>query len=487
VAESPEDVWARLERYYGRVKKASRLREALENRDELSGDEMHGDRRAAETGRFRRPSALLRRARADSLVRNSLLIMATTVVTSGLGYVFWLVAARSMSADVVGLGAALTATMTLIGVVACLGIGPALIHTLPKQTSDRGWSVSFDAGVISATSISFVGAVAALVFLPFVSPHFQALRTAPYGITFVLGTVLGTLCLATDYVFVAQRRAGRVLVRNLVTAGLRVVLILAAVVAGAASAAAILSSWTAAFGVGLVAAAVLLFRRQHRHVMASGAEIVRHAWEMRWHVIWQQVIGFGGNFPPYVLPLIVTARLSAAENAYFYTAWMVGSVFFIISPAVSQALFAEGSHAPSSVRDKTKRAAAVVALFLGPCVVVFLIGGGNLILGSFGLEYRAHASILLELLVLSAIPDAATNLYVSVCRVTGRLREAAALNTSMAVGALIMTWVLLPHVGIVAVGWSWLTMQGLGTLYVVISLSSRRTRRAIFVHAGVAS
>src|SRR6478672_7592763 len=48
------------------------------------------------------------RARRDSLLRNSLFIMANTVVTSAFGFVFWLLAARLCSAPVVGLTAAIT-------------------------------------------------------------------------------------------------------------------------------------------------------------------------------------------------------------------------------------------------------------------------------------------------------------------------------------------------------------------------------------------
>jgi len=37
---------------------------------------------------------LVRRARSDSLLRNSIYGMATTAATSALGYLYWIVAAR---------------------------------------------------------------------------------------------------------------------------------------------------------------------------------------------------------------------------------------------------------------------------------------------------------------------------------------------------------------------------------------------------------
>ena len=48
-----------------------------------------------------------------------------------------------------------------------------------------------------------------------------------------------------------------------------------------------------------------------------------------------------------VLPVLVVLRLGVTLNAYFYITWMVGGVFFMVSPSVAAALFAEGVRAQS--------------------------------------------------------------------------------------------------------------------------------------------
>ena len=56
-----------------------------------------------------------------------------------------------------------------------------------------------------------------------------------------------------------------------------------------------------------------------------------------------------GNVIPFaLLPTLVVARLSATDNAYFYVTWLLGGAFFVISSAVSSALFAEGFERPGS-------------------------------------------------------------------------------------------------------------------------------------------
>jgi O-antigen/teichoic acid export membrane protein len=186
----------------------------------------------------------------------------------------------------------------------------------------------------------------------------------------------------------------------------------------------------------------------------------------------------GAALPAYILPLVVTARLSPDQTAYFYTTWMLGSIFFIVSPAMAWGLFAEGSHRHDELGRIVRHAAALIGVLLAPLMVAFLVGG-KLILSVFGPAYARSGHVLLLALVFSAIPDAITNLFVAVRRVTGRLGQAVALNCSMAATTIALAWVLLPRVGIAGGGWALLGAQTLGALYVCGRLvkDRRLTRR----------
>jgi O-antigen/teichoic acid export membrane protein len=107
---------------------------------------------------------------------------------------------------------------------------------------------------------------------------------------------------------------------------------------------------------------------------------------------------------------------------------------------------------------------------LVPCVVGVLIFGGAL-LSAFGQAYEHHALGLLRIVLLASIPDAVTNVYVSVLRVRGRLAVAAALNLGMGSGIIALSWALLPVLGINAVGWAFLSMQLCGSVFVAIDLA----------------
>ncbi len=179
-----------------------------------------------------------------------------------------------------------------------------------------------------------------------------------------------------------------------------------------------------------------------------------------------------------MLPVIVVARLSSTQNAYFYVAWSVGGAFFLISPSVANALFAEGMHEPQEMVTTVKRAALIVSALLAPMMIVLGVGG-QYVIGLFGAAYAAHSELLLRLLIVSAIPDAVTNVYLVVLRLRGRLRAAAALNTGMAAAALVGAWVLLPRIGVSGAGWAWLGAQTAGALLVLTVVVVGRGRRAL--------
>jgi O-antigen/teichoic acid export membrane protein len=162
----------------------------------------------------------------------------------------------------------------------------------------------------------------------------------------------------------------------------------------------------------------------------------------------------------------VVARVSAEANAYFYATWMLGAVFFMISPAVATSLFAETAGPDADLRALTLRCLRIVGALVVVPMALYLAGGG-LLLRLFGAEYPAQGRLLLVLLTLSVVPDAVTNIAVAVLRATGRIRVAVWLNVLMLASCLVGSWLLLPVLGIAAVGWMWLGAQLAGAAWVL--------------------
>jgi O-antigen/teichoic acid export membrane protein len=425
--------------------------------------------RATRSGSWRSPGALIARVRTDSLLRNGLFIMLTTVVQSAFGFAFWLVAARLFPAHVVGLIAAIISASTIIVLLASLGVGGMLIQSLPTKRLLAAWSVTFWAGMATATAICIAAGCGVLILLPFLTRQLSVLHDSTYALLFIAGTLTMAGGAVLDYVFIAQRAAGNMLLRNTIVAGGKLVMVGLLLVVAGDSALNLLGAWAAASVVGLILGIGLLIRLRRPDRPAPVGVLAREARELLSRMAGNQLIGMGGALLPFVIPVLVTARLSSTDNAYFYTTWMMGGIFLIISPAVSQSLFAEGAHNPGEVYAKARSALGAIGIMLAPCIVgVFVIGGT--LLSAFGTAYEHHAIGLLRIVLIASIPDAVTNVYVAVLRVQGRLVAAATLNVAMGLGVIGLSWVFLPTLGISAVGWAFLEMQLCGCVFVVFDL-----------------
>ena len=130
-------------------------------------------------------------------------------------------------------------------------------------------------------------------------------------------------------------------------------------------------------------------------------------------------------------------------------------------------LFAEGVHRPDEVGAMARSAIRIIGAILVPGLVAILAVGGTL-LSAFGPAYADHGVGLLRITVLASIPDAVICVYASILRAQGRLTSVALLYLGISFGTLVMSWLLLPVIGISAVGWAFLAMQLCGCVYVVL-------------------
>ena len=421
-------------------------------------------------------------ARTDSLVRNSLFMMTSTVVTGLLGYVFWFVAARVFSSTDVGIASAVISLCSTAALLTYLGPSAMLIERLHAYERSRAWT-SHLVRVCAATAVAT--AVVAAVAIP-VFAHSTGYGSffGPPGaaVLAVIGAVAWAVVNLYCFAFVAARRADALLAVQGLISLLKVLLVVPLCVLGL-GARGIVIAWVASslFGVALGALWLLpglgLGGGRGRHaVHATAAREPRHPVGVAldgqsprtraayaWHLIGQHLTGVGGLLTPLVLPVLVVVRLGVRANAYFYITWMIGSVFFMVSPAISNALFAESVRAGSSLRATVGKALRVTSFLLVPAIVV-MAAGGKLILGIFGPAYATAGYELLILLALSAGPDAVSNIAVAVCRSTGRLAYSVAINIGILITTLTAAWLLMPRFGLLGVGVGWLGAQVLGAI-----------------------
>jgi len=395
--------------------------------------------------------------------------MMTTVINSIFGFIFWLVAAHLFSAHIVGVTAALVSASTIVVLLSTLGVCGMLIQSMPAQKSAEGWSITFWTGIVTAVVLSLALSCGTIFVLPLFARELGALHKVSYAALFAVATVAGTVGVILDNVFIAERAAGNMVIRNTIAAASKVLVVVLPMLVVGASALNLLGAWAVASVIGVGFGTFLLIRSMNPLPPSRATALIRTALGLRSRLGGNQLIGMGGALLPYIVPLLVTERLSASDNAYFYTTWMMAGIFLIISPAVSLSLFAEGAHSPHELLRKARAALGVIGAIIVPCLVgVFFVGG--IMLFAFGPSYEHHGVGLLRIVLVASIPDAITNVYVALLRVQGRLAVAAGLNVGMGVGIVALSWLFLPTIGISAVGWAFLVMQLCGCVFVVFDL-----------------
>lgn len=427
----------------------------------------------------------IHRARSDSLVRNSLYLMASTVVTAGLGYVFWVVAAHAFTRQQVGIASAVISLCSTMALLTYVGPFAMLIERLPANELSSAWTRVLLRACLATAALT---AAATAVTVPVLSTshNYHVFFNGPLPIFLaVIGAAAWTLVNLLGAAFIAARRAGRYLSIQTLVSSTKVLFLLPLALVGA-SAAGLVEAWVASAALGVVVGTTWLVPRMglgHRpgrrpHHRASGTADGRPSSDRRSRhrrpaappsstflrrLLGQHLTSVGGAVTPLVLPVLVVLRLGVTQNAYFYITWMIGGVFFMVSPAVASATFAEGVRAHSDLRSVVAKALRIIVVMLAPAMAVMIIGG-RLILGLFGHSYAVAGYGLLILLAVSALPDAVSNVAVAIFRVTHRLGYSAALNLGILVVTLAGAWILMKPLGIAGVGVAWLGAQIVGAI-----------------------
>lgn len=427
----------------------------------------------------------LHRVKSDSLLRNSLYLMTSTVVTAGLGYVFWALAAHIFTSQEVGIGSAVISLCSTAALLTYLGSSAMLIERLPAREYSSEWTaVLVRVCLTTAVVTAAVTAISVPVLRAAHDYHLFFNNTLPILIV-VIGAAAWTLVNLIGSAFIASRRAGRFLSIQTVVSTTKLLFIVPLATAGA-GATGLVEAWVGSAVLGVGFGAIWLVPRMGlgskpgRHPRRRGhvalcfrLSLHRHARHRRpiappsssslGHLLGHHLTSVGGALTPLVLPVLVVLRLGVTLNAYFYITWMMGAAFFMISPSVAQAVFAEGVRAHSDLRIVVVRALRINAVLLAPAIGIMVIGG-RLILGLFGPSYAAAGYGLLILLAISAVPDAVSNVAVVIFRVTQRLGYSAALNLGILAMTLGGAWVLMPRLGIAGVGVAWLGAQTIGAI-----------------------
>lgn len=405
----------------------------------------------------------------NTLLMNAFYLMLSTLVIAGSGFIFWIVAARTYDATTVGLATTLLSASGLLSLLGLAGFDTTFVRFLPN--SARKSAYINNGLIVTAFLSSILGAGFALV-LPFVSPELAILNSNWAFVGFTFFTAVTALNVLTNAVFLAFKQVRSMLIINALWGGCKVALPFL-VVHGNAMTIFVIAGVAQLIGLVL---SILWMRSKFHYTflpildMSALREVKRFSFSMYTSSILNLL-------PPTLLPLLIVHHLGAASAAYYYMAFTIAGVLYAIAYAAMQSVFAEASHNEAALPALVARATKLIAIVLLPAALL-IVAVSNMLLAAFGQEYAKEAHTLLQLFALSALPVAAYSALGAIFKVTKNLRGIVGMNVVYALVILGSSYFLVPHFGLIAVGWGWIggnvAACGVGVFFLVQRKNSKK-------------
>jgi len=374
--------------------------------------------------------------RHHELLRNSGSLAATTGLTSVFGFVYWIIAAREFSPQAVGYGAAGVSAMTLLGTIGMFGLGTMLIGELPRRRERGGLvTASLAASALGSLALGLgFGLVAGAT-----SDRFPEISGTPARLAlFAAGVALTGATLVLDESTIGLMRGGVQLSRNLAMSFIKLIALpVVAVVLHDAFGVGLLLAWVLGTLLSLAPAVIMLRRGGSRVFHRPDWTLLRRLGKVAMAHNW---LNLAIATPPKVIPVLVIVVVSPSANAAFYVAWMLASFLFMVPASLSIVLFAIASATPEVIAEKLRFVLRLSVVIGIPAMAVLALGA-HFLLSIFGASYVHLATVPLLLLILAYIPVLPQTQYISVCRATGRVSQAAILLTVAAcceLGAVVI-------------------------------------------------
>jgi O-antigen/teichoic acid export membrane protein len=364
------------------------------------------------------------------VIMNASSLVGTTAVNAVLGYTYWWLAARQFPAAAVGLAGAAVSAMTLLSTIGLMGLGTMLIGELHRREGGEVGLIAV-ASLVAGLASALLGAGFALL-ASHLSSELAPLAANPTNVTlFAAGVGLAGAAQILDNAVVGLLRGELQFGRNLLfTAGKLGALFLVGWIYPTDDGLVIYGTWLAGNLLSVAALAVVL-ATMARGSRSAGLSLGTIKGLGRTAVA-HHALNVALNFSPMLLPVLVTAMLSATMNAYFYVAWMIAGVLYLGPATLTTVLYAVGVRDPATLASKIK---LTLGLSVGGALAanVVLLVGADRILSLFGDAYPTYGAPTLRILALGVIPSIVKEHYVAISRIEGRTSMAAILIVGGAV------------------------------------------------------
>ncbi|WP_433423254.1 lipopolysaccharide biosynthesis protein [Microtetraspora malaysiensis] len=391
----------------------------------------------------------------DPLLRNAYALMVSAVGSGGLGLIYWVLAARLYDTANGGRAMAAIGAMRLLAAITSFGF----VGTLTRFIPDAGRATGRFIRSVYLVSLAAAG-LATVVFLLTLDrwgDNYRDLAGLGPGTLFVGAVLVWVVFTLQDVALTGLRKATWVPFSTIGSSLVKIVLLVA--LARLLPAAGITVSWVVAVALSVVPVNLLMFRRlvpRHARDTADRTPPTLRA-------VGRFLAGdyLGSTFIlaiTYLLPVIVGVHVDATTYNYYYSTGMLGGILEMLAFTMASSLTVEAVFDSAGLAQHARRALARSLAVLAPAVLAVLVLAPY-VMAVFGPGHAAHATALLRLIALAALPRAVIEIYLGVLRARSRARTLAVVQGAMCALAFGGAFLLLPRLGINGVGTALLVAQ----------------------------
>jgi O-antigen/teichoic acid export membrane protein len=387
--------------------------------------------------------ATISRFKEDSLFRNSVYLLASTISMSLFGFVFWVLTTRLYSVDQIGLATAVISATTLLASFSMFGFNTGLVRYLPQ--SER-WNETINTVIITVASLTLIVSTGYVIGIGYFAPEFGIVKEVPlYGALFILFMLVVSINMLTDSIFVAYRASKYNLAVYLSFGIAKIAFPL--LFLGLATNGVLLSYIGSVIVAFLLTFYILIKKFKYRFSFVVRGNILK---SMTGFSVGNYIATFISAFPGLALPTVIVTTLGASDSAYFYIASTIAALLYGIPQAISQSLLAEGSHAKETLKELVFRASKLISVIVLTGIVFFILLGRYVLL-IFGRDYAEHSSLLLSVMAITAIFTAINIIASTILRVQQRIRPLIIISIGYVLVTMALVFMLI-HRGIIGVG-----------------------------------
>lgn len=292
--------------------------------------------------RLTQPIAQLLEHLRTPLYANAYALIANQITAAGLGVLYWLLAARLYSTEVVGQNSAIISMLIFLATIAELSLKSAMTRFVPRAGTRTTRLVLYTYGtdLIAAALISIAFFVVGSRF-QFTAGLLSDTRIGAGWL--ILTTMAWCIFYVQDGVLMGMRQAVWVLIENSLYNVVKLVLLIIGVWVfydyGIAA------SWFLPTPLLVLLVNVLIFWRfMPRHVAATSTQATPITpRQVVTSVTGDHIGSLLAETCVRMLPLLVLNLLGKSANAYFYQSWMVATLLYFVAYSMASSFTVEAA------------------------------------------------------------------------------------------------------------------------------------------------